>query len=132
MAALRVIVADDHDIVRKAVTTLLRSLGVEVVGVASNGTDAIERVRDLHPDLVVMDGHMPQTNGYEATRAIKAHFPAVYVALVTISDGSAYQHHASTSRADAFIDKSALNAGLKRLIAALTGRTEAAQVGAAA
>jgi two-component system response regulator NreC len=73
MAEIRVILADDHAIFRAGLKALLDAeMGIEVVGEASTGDEAVERVRELTPDIVVMDLSMPGSGGLEATRRITA------------------------------------------------------------
>jgi DNA-binding NarL/FixJ family response regulator len=73
MAEIRVILADDHAIFRAGLKALLDAeMGIEVVGEASTGDEAVERVRELTPDVVVMDLSMPGSGGLEATRRITA------------------------------------------------------------
>lgn len=82
----RVIVVDDHALVRSGLATLLRAWGFDVVGEAANGRLAVEVVRESEPDVVFMDINMPEMNGIEATRAIKAQFPNTRVVILTVSD----------------------------------------------
>lgn len=73
MADVRILLADDHTIFRAGLKALLDAeMGIEVVGEASTGDEAIELVRDLKPDIVVMDLSMPGSGGLEATRRITA------------------------------------------------------------
>ena len=78
--SLRVLVADDHRIVREGLIKILSATpGLEVVGEAEDGHDAIEQTRQLRPDVVVMDISMPRLNGIEATREITRQLPSVLV-----------------------------------------------------
>lgn len=71
MSTIRIVLVDDHDVVRAGIRGVLeRQHGVDVVGEADNGRDAIEMARRLKPDLVLMDIAMPDLNGLEATRQI--------------------------------------------------------------
>jgi signal transduction histidine kinase/DNA-binding NarL/FixJ family response regulator len=83
-ASIRVLIADDHAIVRKGIRALLETqAGVEVVGEASNGQETVERVEDLQPDVVLMDLLMPGMDGIEATRRIVAHHPGARILILT-------------------------------------------------
>ena len=80
----RVLLADDHDVVRHGFRLVLGTQpDIEVVGEAANGREAIERARSLRPDLVLMDVTMPVMGGLEATRRIKAEMPEVCVLMFT-------------------------------------------------
>ncbi len=84
MESIRTVVVDDELLIRRALTVFLEEAeGIEVVGSASDGAEAVERVRDLRPDVVVMDVRMPVMDGAAATRSISAEFPTVKVLAVT-------------------------------------------------
>ena len=84
---LRILLADDHVLFRKGVGTVLASRpGVEVVGEASDGLEAIALARETMPDIILMDIAMPGCNGLEATRQIKHEMPYVKVVIITVSD----------------------------------------------
>lgn len=88
MQTMRVLVADDHVLFRKGLVTLLTSsrAGIEVVGEASNGFEAMELAQELMPDIILMDITMPSCNGLEATRLIKAEMPYVKIIILTVSE----------------------------------------------
>ncbi|MGW5671077.1 response regulator [Micromonospora sp. NPDC003776] len=84
---VRVIVADDHPIFRDGLAVLLGSVaGVEVIGTAATGGQAVELALSAQPDVVVMDVQMPGLNGIEATRRLAADAPAVGVLVLTMSE----------------------------------------------
>jgi DNA-binding NarL/FixJ family response regulator len=84
--ALRVLIVDDHDLFRTGLRNLLEEQAIQVVGEASGGAEAIRAVRELAPDVVVMDLNMPGISGVEATRQITAIAPLTKVLVLTISD----------------------------------------------
>lgn len=88
----RVVIADDHPLFRAGVRERLEkhSSGIDVVGEASDGEEAYELVRRLHPDVVLLDIAMPGLNGIEATRKIKAEWPEIGVLILTVYDDEQY------------------------------------------
>jgi DNA-binding NarL/FixJ family response regulator len=85
----RVLLVDDHDLFRTGLRNLLADQGVDVVGEAQTGAEALGLVRDLAPDVVVMDLNMPGMSGVEATRQINVLAPLTRVLVLTISDQDA-------------------------------------------
>jgi DNA-binding NarL/FixJ family response regulator len=83
---MRVLLADDHALVRNGIASLLTANGIEVVGEASDGLEALEKARDLKPDIIIMDIKMPRCNGLEATRLIKTELPQIKIVVLTVSD----------------------------------------------
>ncbi len=87
----RIIVADDHYVVRAGLRlTLASQPDLEVVGEAESGLQAVELCRRLRPDLVLMDVSMPEMDGLEATRAIKAELPATSILIITAHEDPDY------------------------------------------
>jgi DNA-binding NarL/FixJ family response regulator len=84
--ALRVLLVDDHDLFRTGLRNLLEEQGVQVVGEAAAGAEALKLTRELAPDVIVMDLNMPGMSGVEATRHITAVAPLTRVLVLTISD----------------------------------------------
>jgi DNA-binding NarL/FixJ family response regulator len=85
----RVLLVDDHDLFRAGLRNLLEDQGVQIVGECTNGTDALRAVREIAPDVVVMDLNMPGISGVEATRQISMIAPLTRVLVLTISDQDA-------------------------------------------
>ncbi|MEZ0578214.1 response regulator [Nocardioides sp. MH1] len=87
MTDIRVLVVDDHQIVRDGLTALLGALdGVDVVGAAADGREAIHLVGETAPDVVVMDIQMPLLDGIEATRFLVGRDPALRVLMLTMNE----------------------------------------------
>ena len=81
---IRVFIAEDHPIVRRGIRDLLETeTGIEVIGEASNGQDAVSEVERLKPDIVLMDLFMPIMDGIEATRQIRTNQPQVRILVLT-------------------------------------------------
>ncbi|NRG46023.1 response regulator transcription factor [Bacillus sp. CRN 9] len=81
---MKVLIADDHHVVRRGLVFFLKTQpGIEIVGEASNGNEAVKQVGELQPDIVLMDLDMPIMNGIEATREIKKAFPQVKIMILT-------------------------------------------------
>jgi DNA-binding NarL/FixJ family response regulator len=87
MGPIRVLLVDDQQIVRQGLATILKyASGIEVVGQASDGEEALVLARDLKPDVVLMDLKMPRLGGIPATRKICAELPATHVIILTTYD----------------------------------------------
>lgn len=102
---MRVLLVDDHALFRAGLASLLRASGADVVGQAGDGHEAIERARELRPDLILMDIMMPRRNGLEATRAIKAELPQTTVVMLTVSDDERDLFEAIKSGAEGYLLK---------------------------
>jgi DNA-binding NarL/FixJ family response regulator len=83
---LRVLIVDDHDLFRTGLRNLLEEQGVVIVAEAASGAEAVKIVRELAPDVVVMDLNMPGMGGVDATRHITAAAPLTRVVMLTISE----------------------------------------------
>ncbi|HEX2192647.1 MAG TPA: response regulator transcription factor [Acidimicrobiales bacterium] len=85
--AITVLVADDQELFRRGMQTVLATeTGFDVVGEACDGAEAVARVGELAPDVVLMDVHMPEMDGIEAARRIREMAPSTRVIMLTVSD----------------------------------------------
>ena len=108
MSKPRILIVDDHGIVRAGIRSLLEDdTSIEVVGEAENGEEAIEKAKQLKPDLVLMDIAMPGMNGIEATRRIKEEFPNIYVLILTMHDDEEFFFPALRAGASGYVVKEA-------------------------
>jgi DNA-binding NarL/FixJ family response regulator len=116
-ASLRVLLADDHALVRSGLRSLLKELtGVEVVGEASNGREALQMIGSLRPDIVIMDISMKELNGLEAlTRASKDH-PLVKIIILTMHADNDYVMRALELGAKGYLLKDSLTSELELAI----------------
>src|ERR1700729_3324877 len=85
MKPLRILVADDHDLMRRGIKTLLQThAGWEICGEAQTGREAVSRTEELKPDIVVLDISMPDLNGIEAARRIRKASPETEVLILSL------------------------------------------------
>lgn len=113
----RILIADDHDVVRKGMRALLEShAGWEVCGEAQTGREAVEKARELRPDLVVIDVSMPELNGIDAARQIKKTCPQAEVVVITQHDADQVVREVLESGARGYVLKSD---SAKELVAAV-------------
>ena len=113
MQKIRVLVVDDHTIVRDGICALLALAGdIEVVGEATNGSEALNMVRELHPDVVLMDIAMPIMGGLEATRRISREYPKTKVLVLTQYDDKEYVFPVIESGASGLISKAGASSEL--------------------
>ena len=103
---IRVLLADDHALFRKGIASILSAeRGFEVVGEAGDGLEALERARELMPDVILMDIFMPGVNGLEATRRIKEALPYVKIVMLTVSEEDQNLFEAIKSGAQGYLLK---------------------------
>ncbi|WP_333779262.1 response regulator transcription factor [Streptomyces sp. IBSBF 3136] len=105
---IRVLVADDQQMVRQGFTVLLNTKpDIEVIGQAVDGRDAVAKVAELTPDVVLMDIRMPELGGIEATRLVTADHPGIRVLVLTTFDLDEYVYEALRAGAAGFLLKDA-------------------------
>lgn len=106
MKTVRILIADDHDIVREGLITLLATrTDFRVCGEAATGREAVAKARELKPHVVVLDFSMPELNGVEATRQIRAALPGTEVLILTMHDSETLAHEVLTAGARGFLLK---------------------------
>jgi DNA-binding NarL/FixJ family response regulator len=104
---VRVLIADDHDLVRGGLSAILDANDIRVVAEVSNGPTAVRTARQLQPDIVLMDIEMPGGDGLTATREILTHCPKTKVLVLTMFDLDDYVFQALRAGASGFLLKTA-------------------------
>lgn len=104
---MKMLLADDHSMIRQGIRTYLQSKSIEIVGEATDGLMAVQLATNLQPDVVIMDIHMPELTGIEATRRILFNNPDIRILVLTAYDTPAYVHALLDAGADGFILKTA-------------------------
>ena len=103
---IRVLITDDHPVVREGLAAMLsREQDIEVVGEAVNGSEAVEKARNLKPDIVLMDLRMPDVDGVEAMRQIRAENSDVKFIVLTTYDNDEYIFQGIEAGARAYLLK---------------------------
>jgi DNA-binding NarL/FixJ family response regulator len=119
--SIRILIADDHQMLREGLRAILeKQKNAEVVGEASDGRTAVEMARALVPDVVAMDISMPDLNGVEATRQIKAENPAVKVIALSRHSDARYVRRMLEAGASGYVLKSGAYEELRRAIDAVS------------
>jgi two-component system response regulator NreC len=120
MPTIRVLLAEDHTIVRKGLRSLLEGKDeIDVVGEARDGREALRKTEQLHPDVVLIDIAMPGLNGIEATRQIKRRFPEISVLVLTMHDHPEYVRQMLHAGASGYVVKQAAPTDLLAAIEAV-------------
>lgn len=121
MIPIRVLLADDHALVRAGIRALAERIeGVEVIAEAGNGPEALRLIKELKPDLVLLDISMPETSGFEVLAQQAKEFPDVRVIVLTVHEAEAYAIRALREGAAGFLLKSAASVELKEAIETVT------------
>lgn len=102
----RVLLADDHGLVRQGLKTLLEGQGFQVVGEASDGQEALRAVEKTHPDVAILDIRMPALNGVDAARELKKSSPNTKIIILTQHDENQYVTEALKAGARGYVLKS--------------------------
>lgn len=116
---IRVLICDDQHMVAEGLQAILSTVEqIQVVGLAHNGAEAIERVAATKPDVVLMDIKMPRVNGVQATREIRSKFPSVRVLILTTFDADEWVFEAIRAGASGYLLK---DSPRESLVAAIEG-----------
>jgi len=114
--ASRVMLVDDHEIVRQGLTALLEREGFAIVGQAANGMQAVQLAKELHPEVVILDFGMPILNGLDAARAIHEALPTTRLVLLTMHTDEQYVLEGLRAGIRGFVLKTQAAADLVRAI----------------
>jgi DNA-binding NarL/FixJ family response regulator len=130
--AMRILIADDNEMVRGRLTAILSSLpNCEVCGQAKDGQEAIQRAAELLPDLILLDICMPGLSGLEATRLLRHKVPHAKILIMTQHDPVPFSACALEAGANACIEKIRLGTELPALIKSITESSEALPIATA-
>lgn len=125
MRHLRVLLADDHELVRRGLKHVLRDTRYEVCGEAENGQQGVEQTLKLKPDLVLLDMSMPVMTGLQAARSIRQLAPKTKILIVTIHSSSQMEQEALAAGADGYVTKMSASDSLLSAMDALFEPVEA-------
>jgi len=106
MMRTRVLLADDHGLIRQGLKSLLEGQGFQVVGEASDGHEAVRAAEKTHPDVAILDIRMPVLNGVDATRELKKSSPKTKIIILTQHDENQYVTEALQAGAKGYVLKS--------------------------
>jgi DNA-binding NarL/FixJ family response regulator len=130
--AIRILVVDDHSIVRSGLAMLLEREEMRVVGSAATGEEAVLAAQRLRPDVVIMDLMLPTLNGLEATRRILREFPRTHVIALSACHTPEHVHRALRAGARGYVLKTAAGADLLRAVTAVAAGNQYVSPGIAA
>jgi len=120
MEPIKVLITDDHPVVREGLSAMLnKEPDIQVVGEAENGTEAIDKAKELQPDVVLMDLRMPEVDGVEAMRQIRAANPGIKFIVLTTYDNDEYIFKGIEAGARAYLLKDAPREELFKAIRAV-------------
>lgn len=120
MEPIKVLITDDHPVVREGLSAMLnKEPDIRVVGEAENGTEAIDKAKELQPDVVLMDLRMPEVDGVEAMRQIRAANPGIKFIVLTTYDNDEYIFKGIEAGARAYLLKDAPREELFKAIRAV-------------
>ena len=114
---MRVLLADDHQLLRQAIRRALEDAGMTVIAEAGDGGEAVRMVAELKPDVVVMDVSMPVLDGVEATRRVHEEFPELPIVILTMHGDDALRRDAVAAGATGFLTK---DVSMQEVVATVT------------
>jgi DNA-binding NarL/FixJ family response regulator len=124
MAMFRILIADDHEIMRTGIRSVLESHGDYDVCEAENGREAIDKTKELRPDLVILDVSMPVLDGFSAAREIKRDFPRIPILFFSLHRTEAFTEVAQKIGVNGYVTKFEDRQTLLRAVdAALSNRS---------
>ncbi len=122
MKPIRVLIADDHALVRGGIRALVEKIeGIVVVGEAGKGSEALELVNELKPNLMLLDLTMPDGGGFDVLEHVKKHLPEIRVIVLTVHEAGEYAIRALREGAAGFLPKSAASTELEQAIQTVVG-----------
>jgi DNA-binding NarL/FixJ family response regulator len=121
MSQYRVLIVDDHELVRRGLRDILRGTEFEVCGEAENGLDGFTQTVNLRPALVLLDMSMPKLTGLQAAVKIRQALPSTKILIITMHDSPQMEIEARAAGADAYITKMAAARSLVEAMRALVG-----------
>jgi DNA-binding NarL/FixJ family response regulator len=117
--ALRIVIADDHEMIRTGMRSVLETRGDVDVWEAENGIEAVEKTRELNPDLVILDVSMPLLDGFSAAREIKKVAPDTRILIVSLNRTNTFVEVAQKIGVSGYLTKTDGSGTLLRAVAAL-------------
>jgi DNA-binding NarL/FixJ family response regulator len=118
----RILLVDDHELVRKGLRLLLET-SWEICGEAANGEEAVGKVQELRPDLVVLDLGMPVMGGTVAARGIRTVAPETKILILTMHESESFEHLSKFVRIDGYLTKSSSPETLRKTITSILSKT---------
>jgi len=117
---VRILIADDHETVRKGIVTILSSrIKISECGEAANGLEAISKAQELEPDLIVLDITMPKLGGFEAAREIRRMYPRMPILFLSMHEGKHIVESAKSIPVQGFVMKNQAGQTLLDAVGAL-------------
>ncbi|HSE15455.1 MAG TPA: response regulator transcription factor [Pyrinomonadaceae bacterium] len=117
MNPIRVLIVDDHALVRGGIRALVEKIeGMKVIGEAGTGSEALELVKQLNPDLMLLDITMPEKGGFEVLDQVTKKYPEIRVIVLTVHEAAEYAIRALREKAAGFLPKSAAPTELEQAI----------------